>query len=302
LLLTPHISHTPTQVTSAPGGVEIVAATGGAVDVTWAKMSKSKYNGVDPAQTVKEHGADAARVFVLFKAPPSAVLDWDSNAIHGVERWLHRVWALVHEHADAQRARGDGSTPRHPHESEAKTDDETATSLPPSSSSSCSDAADISRAAHAAVRSVTRALGETHSFNTAVSDLMKLSNALKPHAASADAAWAVRALVVMLSPAAPHIAAELWHEMRDLPAGGAGWNPDLPVFEQQWPEVDEDALRTDTIELPVQVGVAHFSLSRSAPSVLVCYVSLYIKGLRTPCILVITPSESACARCIERAP
>lgn len=259
----------------------------------WYGFSLSRYNGVDPAQTVREHGADAARVFVLFKAPPSAVLDWDSNAIHGVERWLHRVWALVHEHADALRG---GHSDVSSSSSSLSSSDQSATApiastmiesqgnltdedhgssddAPDSTTTApATTAADIARAAHAAVQSVTRALDETHSFNTAVSDLMKLSNTLKPHASRTDATWAIRALVVMLAPAAPHIAAELWHEMRDLPGGGIGWQPHLPVFEQRWPDVDENALRANTVDFPVQVGVrAHSVHWDVCPVVVSCY-------------------------------
>jgi len=74
------------------GKVPIIKATGKPAQIFFEKMSKSKHNGVDPLSIVAKHGADTTRLFILFKAPPEAVLDWDEKAIVGQERWIQRLW------------------------------------------------------------------------------------------------------------------------------------------------------------------------------------------------------------------
>jgi leucyl-tRNA synthetase len=192
-------------------------------------MSKSKYNGVDPTAIVAQYGADTARVFTLFKAPPQAVLVWDDDSIQGVHRWLHRVWTLVEAHADAVDQDGRGAESPADHE--------------------------IARATNLTIMSVTRAFDDTHSFNTAVSDLMKLSNTLKDTATTSPATThAMRALLVLLSPAAPHFAAELWQRLEGLPAGDPMWFPHRPIHEQQWPKADESKLHASLVDLPIQIN------------------------------------------------
>ena len=80
----------PDEVKPGAGGSATEIATGKTVIETWSKMSKSKHNGIDPGEIIAKYGADAARVFVLFKAPPDAVLDWDDDAISGVSRYRLR--------------------------------------------------------------------------------------------------------------------------------------------------------------------------------------------------------------------
>lgn len=192
-------------------------------------MSKSKYNGVDPTAIVAQYGADTARVFTLFKAPPQAVLVWDDDSIQGVHRWLHRVWTLVEAHADAVDQDGRGAESPADHK--------------------------IARATNLTIMSVTRAFDDTHSFNTAVSDLMKLSNTLKDTATTSPATThAMRALLVLLSPAAPHFAAELWQRLEGLPAGDPTWFPNRPIHEQQWPKADESKLHASLVDLPIQIN------------------------------------------------
>ncbi len=84
------------QVETRPDGSQVERTSGRPVVASWAKMSKSKGNGVKPEDVIAEFGVDTARVFVLFKAPPEMALNWDTEAIQGVHRWLQRVWLLFH--------------------------------------------------------------------------------------------------------------------------------------------------------------------------------------------------------------
>jgi leucyl-tRNA synthetase len=120
---------------------------------------QSKGNGVFPADVIKEFGADTARVFMLFKAPPDMALNWDSSAIQGTHRWLHRLHALVHDTAAAAAAS-------------------------PAGVAEGNAAEDIEAARNAAVTSVTKSLGEVRNFNVAVAELMKFSNVLKAQRSS----------------------------------------------------------------------------------------------------------------------
>ena len=230
--------------------LEIEIETGEPVSVTWAKMSKSKHNGVDPGQIVEQYGADTARVFVLFKAPPDAVLEWDSNAINGVHRWLGRVWSTVHDAVDAWK------------EAELDAKDGVGGAGAPADGdggAAAAAAAEVEHATHAAIVSITAALGDKHSFNTAVSDLMKLTNALRAvpaeHRATREYVEGVRALLVMLAPAAPHIASELWSKLASLPAAAEqGWKREADVLVQRWPTADVTILEQSEMEVAIQIG------------------------------------------------
>lgn len=226
--------------------VEVEVATGEPVTVAWAKMSKSKHNGVDPTDIVARYGADTARVFMLFKAPPDAVLEWDANAINGVHRWLGRVWSTVHGAAEAWDEAKGGSAA-----ADASTD-------------AAGFASDVELATHTAIASITVALGEKHSFNTAISDLMKLTNALRAipphHRATPQYLEGVRVLLVMLAPSAPHIASELWSTLSHLPAAEDGsaahqpWDLHADVLAQRWPVADLAVLEQSEVEVAVQIG------------------------------------------------
>jgi leucyl-tRNA synthetase len=191
---------------------------GGALEVLFEKMSKSKHNGVDPAAVIDRYGADTARMFILFKAPPEKDLEWDDADVEGQFRFLQRLWRLVDSevnHDEASPATGESDS-------------------------------DIRRAVHQAIKAVGEDLSDDFQFNTAISELMKLSNALSSGLAQASKGVrqeAMSALVRLLAPFAPHLAEEFWQRL-----GGQN-----SVHIQPWPDHDPDALVVQSIEVVIQV-------------------------------------------------
>jgi leucyl-tRNA synthetase len=202
--------------------------SGEKLDTFYEKMSKSKHNGVDPAVVIDRYGADTARMFILFKAPPEKDLEWDDADVEGQYRFLQRLWRLV----DSALQRGlslaaagasAGVTP-------ATTMDR-----------------ELRRAVHSAIAAVGEDLEGDFQFNTAVAELMKLSNAMGERLAEASepvAVEALRSLLLLLAPFAPHLAEELWSRL-----GGEGDS----IHAQSWPVADPAALVRDTIPLVIQV-------------------------------------------------
>ncbi|MFM7513108.1 MAG: class I tRNA ligase family protein, partial [Cyanobium sp.] len=206
--------------------------TGEVLEVFFEKMSKSKYNGVDPAVVIDNYGADTARMFILFKAPPEKDLEWDDADVEGQFRFLQRLWRLV----DGAMERGlslDASA--------------TAQVLPEACSLNPAER-ELRRAVHTAITAVSDDLEGELQFNTAVSELMKLSNAMGDHLANAGdpvACEALRTLLLLLAPFAPHLAEELWSRLGGESSGS--------VHRQRWPIADPEALVRDTVALVIQV-------------------------------------------------
>jgi leucyl-tRNA synthetase len=202
-------------------------------------MSKSKNNGVDPQALVDVYGADTARLFMMFAAPPEDTLEWSDDGVAGANRFLRRLWKLVAEHVHA--------------------------GLPVAKTVPLPLAAplrDIRRLAHQTLSKVSDDIGRRRTFNTAIAAIMELCNALARLNDNSDATKAVRheALefaVLMLAPIAPHITHALWREL-----GHAE-----PIVDARWPEVDAAALKQENIELVVQVNGklrGHVSVPASA--------------------------------------
>lgn len=187
-------------------------------------MSKSKYNGVDPVKVMAKYGVDTARMFILFKAPPEKDLEWDDADVEGQFRFLNRVWRLVTEFAAPPPA-----TPNQGGENAELSKPEK----------------DLRRAIHTAIKEVREDLEGDYQFNTAVSELMKLSNALGDAKCKDSPVYAegINTLILLLAPFAPHIADELWHEIGNSES----------VHRSSWPSVDASALVTDEITLVIQV-------------------------------------------------
>lgn len=197
--------------------------SGEPLEVFYEKMSKSKLNGVDPLQVLDKYGADTARMFILFKAPPEKDLEWDDADVEGQYRFLNRVWRLVTDFAE--------------NASEIKAAKNDNLSKPEK---------DLRRAVHTAIREVSEDLQGEYQFNTAVSELMKLSNALNDAKRTDSPVYAegIETLLKLLAPFAPHIAEELWHLLGHSDS----------IHQQAWPEVDESALVVDEITLVIQVN------------------------------------------------
>ena len=192
--------------------------TGDVLEVSFEKMSKSKYNGVDPEEVLAKYGADTARMFILFKAPPEKDLEWDDADVEGQFRFLNRLWRLVI-----------GCTP-------------VATSKSGELSKSEKD---LRRYIHHAIQAITEDLAGAYQFNTAVSELMKLSNALTDANCKDSPVYAegIETLLILSAPFAPHMAEELWQI-----TGHSG-----SIHEQPWCQFDPDALIVDEITLVIQI-------------------------------------------------
>lgn len=195
--------------------------TGEKLEVSYKTMSKSKYNGVSPEAVIHKYGADTARMFVLFKAPPEKDLEWDEADVEGQFRFLNRVWRLVSEFLEKSNH---------------------STKLPAQFSKAEKD---LRRAIHTAIKETTEDLDDEYQFNTAVSELMKLSNALTdaPCKDSPVYVEGIETLIRLLAPFAPHIAEELWQMMGKKNS----------VHAENWPQWDSSALVVDEITLVIQI-------------------------------------------------
>jgi leucyl-tRNA synthetase len=188
-------------------------------------MSKSKNNGVDPQALVEEFGADTARLFMMFAAPPEQTLEWSDEGVEGASRFIKRLWRLVHQHVSGGPATAvDWST---------------------------LDAAqrDLRRQAHQALGKVTTDIDRRRTFNTAIAAVMELTNAIakfedRSPAGRAVVQEALEISVLCLSPVIPHVTHVLWKELGHATA----------LIEESWLAVDESALTRDTIEVVVQVN------------------------------------------------
>ena len=210
--------------------------SGEVLEVSYDKMSKSKYNGVDPARVIDTYGADTARMFILFKAPPEKDLEWDDADVEGQFRFLQRLWRLV----ESSVQRGLTLAPL-------------ALAAPAVSEAD----RELRRAVHGAIAAVQADLEGNLQFNTAISELMKLSNAmagLLEQASPAVAQEALRSLLLLLAPFAPHLAEELWLKLgADGGDGGGDSAAGGSIHRQRWPVADAAALVRDTIPLVIQV-------------------------------------------------
>ena len=203
--------------------------TQGMVIKDGAKMSKSLGNVVSPEEILSKYGADTARLFILFAAPPERELEWSDQGVEGSFRFLNRIWRIVQafEAVLAQKVT------EYDHSSLNDTDKE------------------LRRVLHSSIQKVTSDIETRFNFNTAISTLMELVNALyayKEAAKEPNAGLvyeAISALIRMLSPIVPHITEELWRGAVDA---------ETSVHTQSWPECDEEALKVDNVEIVLQVN------------------------------------------------
>ena len=199
--------------------------TQGMVIKDGAKMSKSKGNVVDPDFILSKYGADTARLFSLFAAPPERDLEWSDQGVDGAYRFLHRVWAIVYKHSEAVRL------------------------VRPTTADSKGDP--LYRKTHLTIKKVTEDIEREFHFNTAIASLMEMVNEMYDYT-SAGAGQdklpvlrsAIDALTLLIAPFAPHFAEELWASL-----GGKG-----SIANAAWPQYDPDAIVATEITIVVQVN------------------------------------------------
>ncbi len=190
-----------------------------------AKMSKSKGNTVDPQALIDNFGADTARIFILFAAPPEQSLEWSDKAVEGAHRFLQRVWRMVH----------DFSGP-----------------VPPLPTELSVEAQELRRAIHQTIERVNQNMEERHHFNVVIASCMELGNTLSRAGTGGQPAADIQAvlgeglrtLVLLLSPFAPHLAEACWERLGE---------PEILAFAP-WPAADPAALYSDTVNLVIQVN------------------------------------------------
>ena len=203
--------------------------TQGMVIKDGAKMSKSLGNVVSPEEILSKYGADTARLFILFAAPPERELEWSDQGVEGSFRFLNRIWRIVQafEAVLAQKV----TEYDHSNLSEADKD--------------------LRRVLHSSIKKVTNDIETRFNFNTAISTMMELVNALYAYKEAAKEPnsgliyEAISDLIKMMSPFVPHITEELWRGAIDANSS---------VHEQNWPECDEEALKVDNVEIVLQVN------------------------------------------------
>ncbi len=190
-----------------------------------SKMSKSKGNTVDPQELIDTYGADTARLFMMFAAPPEQSLEWSDAGVEGAHRFLKRLWKAVCDHVELGAIA-------------AYTSGELSAELK-----------NLRRQLHLTIEKVGDDYGRRHSFNTAISSVMELMNALAKIEGTDALTRAVRQEVLqnvalLLSPIVPHICQALWSELC----------PNSQILDAAWPTADQAAMVQDSIEYVIQVN------------------------------------------------
>ena len=189
------------------------------LEVLFEKMSKSKYNGIDPESVIKKYGADTARMFILFKAPPEKDLEWGDTDVEGQFRFLSRIWKLYINCAKDINSKSN--------------------SYPDKEKS-------LIKSMNIAIKEISNDI-LNNQFNTAISELMKFYNSLSNSINDVNNNLKIDALktfCILLAPFAPHIAEEIWHLI--------GFKKSVHL--EHWPSFNSDALKEDSYELVIQVN------------------------------------------------
>jgi len=202
--------------------------TQGMVIKDGSKMSKSKGNVVDPNHLIRKYGADTLRLFSLFAAPPEKDLEWSDQGVEGAYRFLKRLWGIIYKNKPkVQKLKSKINDPF---------------GLQPS-------ALRLYRKTHQTIKRVTNDIEHEFHFNTAIAGLMELVNEISSFLPQKDEDWeslrfALEKTVLLLSPFAPHTAEELWVALGNRPS----------IFEEKWPDWDEELAREEEIELVIQIN------------------------------------------------
>ena len=191
------------------------------LEISFEKMSKSKYNGIDPELVINKYGADTARMFILFKAPPEKDLEWGDSDVEGQYRFLTKIWKLYTdlylEKEIVNRNNFDDEIEK-----------------------------ELIRSMNIAIKEISTDI-ERNQFNTAISELMKFYNVIFKDINSVNNKVkdiVLKNFSILLAPFAPHIAEELWSLI--------GFKDS--IHNEKWPELDEKAITKDSYQLVIQIN------------------------------------------------
>jgi len=196
--------------------------TQGMVIKEGTKMSKSKGNVVSPDEIISKYGADTGRLFILFAAPPDRDLDWNDQGVEGCHRFLNRVWRFVNEHLSLFERHIDIEV-------------------------DCNESKELFRTLHLTIKKVSEDVGIRYNFNTGISAIMELVNKMHQYPDTANRGVlreAIRTLIILLAPFAPHITEELWGKIGEQDS----------VHLVNWPVYDVNALVQEEVEVVAQVN------------------------------------------------
>jgi leucyl-tRNA synthetase len=194
-----------------------------------SKMSKSLGNVVSPEEIISKYGADTARMFILFAAPPERDLEWSDQGVEGCYRFLNRVWRIVGFYNQLVKECQD-------------------TGIKVVSK----DEKELNHILHSTIKKVTEDIGERFNLNTAISSIMELVNALYQYRDNVElkkqnlglVKRVLKTIILLLSPFAPHISEELWLELGEEDS----------VYLQSWPEYEEKALVKEEVTIVIQIN------------------------------------------------
>jgi leucyl-tRNA synthetase len=240
----------PDEVDLTNPSKPVIKASGVTPNVSFEKMSKSKYNGVDPGATIAKYGADATRAHMLFQAPVSDVLEWDEKKITGVQRWLHRIVKLSTAPWIPDEEIGNFVVPTELDKKLLNILQDASTAANPRNFTRENlvatlklDESQLWIKTQEAIASVTESYSQTYSLNTIISDLMTLTNTIwdTPYVSSITPYlkwYSMAHLVRILAPVAPGVAEEAWYQLSTCNASHTGEGGVKTVFATGFPTAD----------------------------------------------------------------
>ena len=230
------------EILKKEDGSEIprIIQTDKVANMVWEKMSKSKFNGVDPDTIISRYGADVTRLASLFMAPPEQALEWDEGAVSGQSRWCERLRRLTLSVIQDEQQE---------HENDKE----------PTNRSKDAGAAEIVASINTCATSVTECFETASSFNVAIAQLMKLSNVLNSENATLypiERRQGLKSLLVMLTPFAPHLASELYEQLQrnEGKDGKDGKDGKEGEPAMAWPNIDITGYQKKDITVVFQIS------------------------------------------------